>query len=221
MPCNPRHRTVPAPRRDLSDREALEAARGFAAVMATRRSIRDFVPGPVDHEIVRSAVAAAAGAPSGANMQPWRFVVVADRELKRRIREGAEAEERAFYESRASREWLQALEPLGTDWQKPHLEDAPFLIVVFEVHKGPGAPKPYYLKESVGIAVGFLLTALHHAGLATLTHTPSPMRFLNDILGRPPHERPFVVIPVGRAAPGAEVPDIPKKPLDEVLVWLG
>lgn len=221
MPCNPRHRTVPAPRRDLSDRDALEAAKRFAEAMSTRRTIREFATDPVDPEIVRTAIAAAATAPSGANVQPWRFVVVADPDLKRRIREGAEAEERAFYGSRASDEWLEALEPLGTDWRKPHLEDAPFLIVVFEVHRGPGEPKPYYLKESVGIAAGFLLAALHHAGLATLTHTPSPMRFLGEILDRPRHERPFVVIAVGRAAADAVVPDIVRKPLDEVLAWIG
>jgi iodotyrosine deiodinase len=221
MPCNLRHRTVPAPRRELSPDEGLGAVRRFAAAMATRRTIRDFATDPIDPEIIRAAVAAAATAPSGANAQPWRFVVVANPDLKRRIREGAEAEERAFYDSRASEEWLEALEPLGTDWRKPHLEDAPFVIVVFEVHKGPGEPRPYYVKESVGIAVGFLLAALHHAGLATLTHTPSPMRFLNEILGRPRHERPFVVIPVGRAAPDATVPDIGKKPLDQVMVWLG
>ncbi|HZD18867.1 MAG TPA: nitroreductase family protein [Actinomycetota bacterium] len=221
MSCNPRHRTVPAPRRDLTPAASLAAARSFRDTMATRRTIRDFSTEPVDPEILTSALAAAASAPSGANIQPWRFVVVTDPDLKRRIREGAEEEERAFYRSRASEEWLAALEPLGTDWRKPHLEDAPFVIVVFEVHKGDGAPKPYYAKESVGIAVGFLLAALHHAGLATLTHTPSPMRFLNEILGRPRHERPFVVIPVGRAAPGAEVPDIERKPLDEVVTWLG
>lgn len=221
MPCNPRHRTVPAPRRDLSPEESLAASATFRDTMATRRTIRDFSTEPVDAQVIRDALAAAAAAPSGANIQPWRFVVVTDPDLKRRIREGAEEEERAFYGSRASEEWLAALEPLGTDWRKPLLEDAPYVIVVFEVHKGGEAPKPYYVKESVGIAVGFLLAALHHAGLATLTHTPSPMRFLNEILDRPRHERPFVVIPVGRASPDAEVPDITRKPLDEVVTWLG
>lgn len=221
MPCNPRHRTVPAPRRDLAPDDALAASEAFRDTMATRRSIRHFSPEPVDPRTVANALAAAVSAPSGANVQPWRFVVVADPDLKRRIREGAEEEERAFYASRASEEWLAALEPLGTDWRKPHLEQAPLLIVVFEVRKGPDEPKPYYARESVGIAVGFLLAALHHAGLATLTHTPSPMRFLNEILGRPRHERPFVVIPVGRAAPGAEVPDMVKKPFDDVVTWLG
>lgn len=221
MTCDPRHRTVPAPRRDLAPGEALAAARAFVETMATRRSIRHFAPDPVDPELIRAAIVAAASAPSGANIQPWRFVVVTDPERKRLIREGAEREEREFYETRAPGEWLDALAPLGTDWRKPHLEEAPLLIVVFEVHKGEGEPKPYYAKESVGIAVGFLLAALHHAGLATLTHTPSPMRFLNEILGRPRNERPFVVIPVGRAASDAEVPDIARKPLDEVAVWQG
>lgn len=220
MTCDPRHRTVPAPRRDLAPDEALAAARAFLETMATRRSIRDFASDPVDPEVLRTAIAAAASAPSGANVQPWRFVVVTDPELKRRIREGAEKEERDFYESRASAEWLDALAPLGTDWRKPHLEAAPVLIVVFEVHKGEGEPKPYYGKESVGIATGLLLAALHHAGLATLIHTPSPMGFLGEILGRPRNERPFVVIPAGRAADDAEVPDIPRKPIDEVMVWL-
>ena len=216
MPRDPRHRTVPAPRRNLDP----DAARRFLETMSTRRSIRDLSTEPVPEETIRDAIAAAASAPSGANVQPWRFVVVADPELKRRIREGAEAEERAFYESRASAEWLDALAPLGTDWRKPFLEDAPYLIVIFEVHKGPGEPKPYYVKESVGIAVGFLLAALHHAGLATLTHTPSPMRFLNQILGRPRNERPFVLIPVGRPAEGAEVPDIERKSIEDVATWL-
>jgi hypothetical protein len=147
-------------------------------------------------------------------------VVVTDPELKRQIRAGAEAEERAFYTSRGAREWLEALEPLGTDWHKPHLEHAPFVIVVFELHRGRSTPTPYYVKESVGIAVGMLLASLHQAGLATLTHTPSPMKFLNQILGRPRHERPFAVIPVGVAAPDARVPDLHKKTVDEVTVWL-
>ena len=167
-------------------------------------------------------MATAATAPSGANLQPWRFVVVSDPEQKRRLRVGAEQEERAFYGSRASAEWLAALEPLGTDWRKPFLETAPYVIVVFEVHKGPHSPRPYYAKESVGIAVGLLLASLHQAGLATLTHTPSPMRWLNERLDRPAEERAFVVVPVGYAAEGATVPDIRRKPLEEVLIpWTG
>lgn len=220
MSCNPRHVTVPAPRLDLGSGESQARARAFYELMRRRRTVRDFSDRPVPLAVVRDAIAAACTAPSGANLQPWRFVVVSDPELKRRLREGAEAEERAFYSGRASDEWLHALEPLGTDWRKPFLEVAPYIVVVFEVHKGPSSPKPYYPKESVGIAVGFMLAALHHAGLATLTHTPSPMRWINRILGRPPEERAFVVVPVGYPADGAEVPDIRRKPLEESLIVL-
>ncbi len=164
------------------------------------------------------AIRAAASAPSGAHVQPWRFVVVTDRAVRRRLREAAEAEEREFYERRASSEWLEALGPLGTDASKPFLTDAPALIVVFEVHQGPTSPRPYYVKESVGIAVGFLLAALHRAGLSTLTHTPSPMKFLGEILGRPREERGFLVVPVGYPADDATVPRLERKPLDEVRV---
>lgn len=186
--------------------------------MEQRRTVRDFSPDPVPFELIQDAVATAATAPSGANLQPWRFVIVTDPAIKARLRAGAEQEERRFYGNRGSDEWLAALAPLGTDWRKPFLEIAPYLIVVFEVHKGPSSPKPYYVKESVGIAVGFLIAALHQAGLATLTHTPSPMRWLNEALGRPPEERPFVMIPVGWPAPGAQVPAIRRKELNEVLV---
>lgn len=188
--------------------------------MASRRSIRDFSAEPFDLELVRNALHVANSAPSGANVQPWHFVVVTDRAVKRRIREGAEKEEREFYASKASKRWRAALETLGTDPLKPHLEIAPVVVVVFEVHRSDVAPQPYYVKESVGIAVGFLLAALHHSGLATLTHTPSPMRFLNEILGRPRHERPYVVIPVGKAAAGARVPDIEKKVIEDVTTWI-
>ncbi|HEX6873520.1 MAG TPA: nitroreductase family protein [Micromonosporaceae bacterium] len=194
------------------------AARGFADRMATRRSVRHFAPTPVPDEVIDAAIRAAATAPSGANLQPWRFVVVTDPERKRRLRAAAEAEEREFYSRRASQEWLAALAPLGTDWQKPFLEVAPAVIVVFEVHQGPHTPKPYYVKESVGIAVGLLISALHLAGLATLTHTPSPMRFLNEVCERPPEERPYLVMPVGYPAPDATLPDITRKPLHEVMV---
>lgn len=210
--------TVAAPRFDLSPEESRRRAAEFADRMELRRTIRDFATTPVPMEVIEDAVRAAATAPSGANIQPWRFVVVTDPELKARIRVGAEEEEREFYERRASDEWLEALAPLGTDSDKPFLIDAPALIVVFEVHKGENEPRPYYVKESVGIAVGFLLAALHGAGLATLTHTPSPMKFLGEILGRPANERPYVLIPVGYPASGARVPDIHRKPLDEVLI---
>ncbi|NHA70310.1 nitroreductase family protein [Phycicoccus sp. CMS6Z-2] len=186
--------------------------------MATRRSVRDLAPDPVPLDAVRAAVRAAASAPSGANLQPWRFVLVTDPEVKRRIREGAEAEERDFYGRRAGAEWLSALAPLGTDADKPFLTTAPVLVVVLEVHRSDTEPRPYYAKESVGIAVGLLLAALHAAGLSTLTHTPSPMRWLPSILGRPENERPFVVVPVGHPAAGARVPDIARKPLAEVLL---
>ena len=211
--------TEPAPRGpDLTDAERVARARAFADRMRTRRTVRDLARDPVPLDAVREAVRAAASAPSGANVQPWRFVVVTDPAVRRRIREAAEAEEREFYGRRAGEEWLGALAPLGTGADKPFLETAPVLVVVLEVHASDTEPKPYYAKESVGIAVGLLLAALHEAGLATLTHTPSPMRFLTEVLGRPRNERPFVLVPVGLPAPGARVPAITRKPLDEVLV---
>jgi iodotyrosine deiodinase len=209
-----------APRSDWSVEEARARATAYLETMRTRRTIRDFSPELVPFDLIETAIAAAATAPSGANIQPWRFIVVSDAERKRRIREAAEAEEREFYQRRASAAWLEALAPLGTDWHKPFLEDAPYVIVVMEVHKGPSSPRPYYMKESVGIAVGMLLSALHHAGLATLTHTPSPMRFLNGLLDRPAEERPHLLVPVGYPAPDAQVPDITRKDLSEVLVRL-
>ncbi len=199
------------------------AARRFYEVMRQRRSVRDFSTRPIDLEAVRLAVAAACTAPSGANKQPWRYVLVTDPALKREIREGAEAEEREFYERRATPEWLADLAPLGTDTRKPFLETAPCLIVVFKLMKTDPDDhavqgRTYYVEESVGISVGLLLASLHHAGFATLTHTPSPMAFLARILGRPPHERPFLLIPVGHAAYHCRVPAISRKPLAEVLV---
>jgi iodotyrosine deiodinase len=204
--------------------ETSRRAREFLKELLRRRTVRDFSPDPIPMEAVDAAIEAAASAPSGANRQPWKFVVVRDPGTKRRIREAAEAEEREFYERRAPAEWLADLAPLGTDWRKPFLETAPCLIVVFRLDYEPvrladGTErhhKNYYVQESVGIAVGFLLAALHHAGLATLTHTPSPMLFLAEILGRPKHERPYLLVPVGYPAPDARVPDIVKKPLDEV-----
>ena len=205
----------------LSDEEAIRRTRDLADELHRRRTIRDFSDEPIPLEVVREAIRAAASAPSGANVQPWRFVMVTDPDRKRRLREGAEDEERHFYEKGASEEWLEALGPLGTDWRKPFLEIAPVVIAVFEVHRSETEPRPYYAKESVGLAVGILLAALHRAGLATLTHTPSPMKWINQVLDRPQHERPFLLIPVGRVAPGAMVPAISRKPLDEVLVELG
>jgi nitroreductase len=190
--------------------------------MARRRTVRDFSAEPVPIELIELAVATAGTAPSGANMQPWRFVVVRDPEIKRRIRAGAEEEERLSYGGRMPERWLRRLAPLGTDWHKPFLEIAPYLIAVFKIDSVvdplTGEREPtYYASESVGIAVGMLLTSLHNAGLATLTHTPSPMRFLSEILGRPRNEKPFVLIPVGYPADRAEIPDIDRKPLGAIL----
>ncbi|MCZ4119130.1 nitroreductase family protein [Streptomyces sp. H39-S7] len=212
--------TVPLHPHTVPAHEAEARSRAFHEVMASRRTVRDFSSQPIPQGVVEWAIRTAATAPSGANVQPWRFVVLTDPERKRVLREAAEAEEREFYERRASEEWLEALAPIGTDWHKPFLENAPAVIVVFEVHKGPGSPRPYYTKESVGIAVGLLLASLHQAGLATLTHTPSPMRFLNDVCDRPPEERASYVIPVGYPAEGARVPDIHRKDLDQVVVRL-
>lgn len=210
--------TIPYRPDRMAPRSMLRTVEAFADRMVQRRSVRDFSPRPLPDGVVEAAIRAAASAPSGANVQPWRFVVVTDPERKRELRLAAEVEERAFYTRRASTEWLEALAPLGTDWHKPFLETAPVVIVVFEVHQGPNTPKPYYVKESVGIAVGLLIAALHQAGLATLTHTPSPMRFLNRICGRPAEERPYLVMPVGYAADDARVPNLSRKPLDEVMV---
>jgi len=205
--------------RRLAPAEMTTRAAEFRAEIARRRSVRDFSPEPVPLDVVRDCIRAAATAPSGANKQPWTFVLVTDPDAKRRIREAAEKEEREFYGGRASERWLEDLAPLGTDASKPFLEQAPALIAVFAQKHGREADElHYYVNESVGIAVGFLLAALHHAGLATLTHTPSPMKFLRELLGRPDNERAYVLIPVGYPAPGCSVPDIAKKPLDQVLV---
>ncbi|WP_369202707.1 nitroreductase family protein [Streptomyces sp. PU-14G] len=212
--------TVPLRPMRVTARQAEERAETFHGLMERRRTVRDFDPRPLPEGVLEWAVRTAATAPSGAHVQPWRFVVLTDPERKRRLREAAEAEEREFYGRRASDEWLEALAPLGTDAHKPFLETAPAVIVVFEVHKGPHTPRPYYTKESVGIAVGFLLATLHQAGLATLTHTPSPMRFLNEVCERPAEERGAYVIPVGYPAPGARVPDLRRKPLEEVMIVL-
>jgi nitroreductase len=187
--------------------------------MSQRRSVRMFSNRPVSRETIEWIVRAAGTAPSGANKQPWRFVCVSDPALKREIREGAEAEEREFYERRANPEWLADLAPLQTDWRKEFLEIAPWLIVVFKLMRTDEGRQVYYVNESVGLAVGFLLAAIHHAGLVALTHTPSPMGFLTKILRRPERERPFLLIPVGYPAPDCVVPDIHRKRLEEILVW--
>jgi nitroreductase len=206
----------------LPEEEQLSRSRAFLGSMRRRRSVRHFSTDPVPYELVENAIATAATAPSGAHQQPWTFVVVSDPKLKRAIRDAAEEEERRSYESRMPDAWLEALRPLGTDWRKPHLEVAPYLIVVFEQAYGFGADggkvKHYYVRESVGIAVGILLASLHEAGLATLTHTPSPMGFLHEILGRPVNERPYVLVPVGYPLQGCTVPALDRKPLGEVLV---
>jgi len=206
----------------LTPDEQRHRVSNFYNLLRRRRTVRDFSPEPVPLEIIELAIATAGTAPSGANMQPWRFVVVRDAEVKKRIREAAEAEERASYGGRMPERWLRRLAPLGTDWHKPFLEVAPYLIVVFRIDylidEETGETEPsYYAAESVGIATGMLLAALHNAGLATLTHTPSPMRFLNEILKRPKNEKPFVLIPVGYPTDGAEVPDIQRKPLNEII----
>jgi nitroreductase len=200
--------------------EQRRRAREFLDEIRRRRTVRHFSDRPVPREVLDDCIAAAATAPSGANKQPWTFVLVTDPELKSRIRRAAEKEEHAFYGGRAPERWLNDLKPFGTDEHKPYLEIAPALIVVFAQKHGPpeADERHYYVQESVGIAVGFLLAALHHAGLATLTHTPSPMGFLAEVLERPANERAFVLIPVGYPADDAEVPDIGKKPLSEVLV---
>jgi iodotyrosine deiodinase len=206
----------------LSDEEQLARSRTFLERMRERRTVREFSPEPIPDELIENAVATAGTAPSGAHQQPWTFVVVSDPDVKTRIRAAAEEEERRSYESRMPDEWLEALRRLGTDWRKPHIEDAPRLIVVFEQAYGfrPDGTKikHYYVKESVGIAVGLLLASLHQAGLATLTHTPSPMGFLLETLGRPENERPYVLIPVGYPAPGCSVPDLERKALGEFLI---
>jgi len=203
------------------DGDALKAAEAFRRTVARRRSIRHFSSKPVDRRIIESIIAAAGTAPSGANKQPWRFVVIGDADTKRRVREAAENEERAFYEHRASSDWLDDLAPLQTGPEKPFLEDAPWLIVVFKLMRDdrPDAvnDRVYYVNESVGIATGLLLAAAQHAGLATLTHTPSPMGFLRRLLQRPKYERPYLLIPIGWPAEGCTVPDITRKPLGEIL----
>lgn len=204
--------------------EMRRRAESFHEEMVRRRTVRHFCDRPVPRDIIERCLMTAVSAPSGANMQPWHFVVVSDRDIKRRIREAAEKEERAFYRERAPQEWLDALAPLGTDENKPFLEVAPYLIVVFVQRYGlsPGGAKVkhYYAQESVGLATGLLIAALHTAGLATLTHTPSPMAFLGDILGRPESERPFLILVAGYPAPDAKVPVIRKKGLDEIATFV-
>jgi iodotyrosine deiodinase len=209
-----------------SDEERIRRASAFYDGIKTRRTCREFAGTPVPHEVIKSALLAAGTAPSGANHQPWHFAVISSPDKKRALREAAEAEEREFYAGKASQEWIDALAPLGTDEVKPYLEIAPYLIVIFGQRRGglhPGDDKQnYYVNESVGIATGFLIAALHDAGLATLTHTPNPMKFLNEICERPSNEKPVMVLVVGYPAPDATVPlhATIKKPLEQISSWL-
>ena len=211
-------------REPLDDGERIDRARAFAQELARRRSVRDFASTPVPRAVIEACLQAAGTAPSGANQQPWRFVAVADAAIKQRIREAAETEEREFYAHRAPQEWLDALAALGTDAEKGFLQSAPWLIGIFYERFGLDAQgkkyKRYYPNESVGIATGLLIAALHRAGLATLRHTPSPMGFLNAILGRPRNEMPYLLLVVGHAAKDCRVPDIQRLPLDAYATFL-
>lgn len=204
-----------------AESEMQRRASQFYEEIKRRRTVRDFSTKSVPVELIEQCIAAAGTAPNGANLQPWHFAIVSSANVKKAIREKAEAEERQFYQGRAPDAWLEALHPLGTDEHKPFLETAPHLIVIFGesyAYDSQGNKiKNYYVNESVGIATGFLIAALHHAGLATLTHTPSPMKFLNEILERPAQERPFLVLVVGYPAPEAQVPKIRKKTLNEIV----
>lgn len=203
--------------------EMKRRAEEFYELMDRRRSIRDFSDEPVPKELIETAIRTASTAPSGAHRQPWRFVVVGDPEIKRKIRIAAEAEEKKSYEKRMPDEWLEALAPLGTTWEKPFLETVPWIVVAFEELYGfyPDGRKKknYYVRESVGLACGLFIASLHTMGLCTLTHTPSPMGFLRDILGRPQNERPYILFPVGYPAADVQVPDITRKSLDEVILF--
>ena len=218
---SPRYTPVPLDFERLDPEDALARSREFTATMEARRSVRLFSAEPVPRELIDNALTVAGTAPSGAHQQPWTFAVVSDPETKAKLRDAAEKEERDFYERRATDEWKEAIEPIGTDWVKTHITDAPYVIVVFEQPWRPGPNgtkiKHYYVRESVGIAVGFLLAALQVSGLCALTHTPSPMGFLRELLDRPENERPFILIPVGYPADDAVVPDLSRKPLDEIV----
>lgn len=207
-----------------SDTDMTRAARAFFETMSTRRTVRHFSSQPVPRELIEQALLTAGSAPSGANLQPWQFVVVTDPALKTRLRVEAEREEREFYEHRAPQEWLDALAPLGTDADKPFLETAPVLIAIFgfkhSLMSDGRRVKNYYVPESVGIATGLLIAALHQAGLATLTHTPSPMGFLNELLGVPRDGKPMILLVVGHPAADCQVPRISRKPLDQIARFL-
>ena len=218
------HDTIPLAFEGVAPDESRARLEAFATRLRKRRTVRDFSAEPVPRDIIEQAILAAGSAPSGANQQPWTFVAISDPHVKSRIRAAAEEEEKAFYSGRAGEEWLEALAPLGTDWEKPFLGTAPWLIAIFMQRWGLGADgkrqKHYYALESVGIAVGFLIAALREAGLATLTHTPSPMGFLNDICGRPENEKAIVLLVVGKPAEGCRVPAIAKKPLEQIARFI-
>jgi nitroreductase len=221
------YRPLPLPDRvALPDAHSLAAARAFRDYMRKRHTVRDFAPTPVDRAVIEACIETAGSAPSGANHQPWFFAAISNLGLKSQIRAAAEEEERAFYEGGAGDEWLKALEPIGTGVAKPHLEVAPWLIVIFAQRYGMTKSgtryKNYYVPESVGIATGFLIAALHHAGLSCLTHTPNPMKFLNDLCGRPESEKPVMILATGIAAETATVPEVAKikKPLADILTVL-
>jgi len=203
--------------------ESLRSAQTFHDQMQTRRTTRHFSTDPVPRALIEWAIRTAGSAPSGAHQQPWTFVAVSDAETKRRIREASEKEEQAFYNGRAPQEWIEALAPLGTDEHKAHLTDAPWVVVLFRqaygVNPDGGKRTYYYTPESCGIAAGFFIAAVHLMGLVTLTHTPSPMGFLGDLLERPAQEKAMLVMPVGYPAAGAQVPDLHRKPLDQIAVW--
>ena len=213
---------IPLEHQPLTAEESQTRSQQFHQDMDKRRSCRYFTDEPVAKEVIENIIKTAASAPSGAHKQPWTFVAIQNPSVKKQIRKAAEKEEKEFYEHRATDEWLEDLAPIGTDWQKPFLETAPWLIVVFKKtwNDGPsGKSKNYYVQESVGIACGFLIAAIHQAGLVTLTHTPSPMNFLADILKRPDNEKPFLLLPVGQPAADATVPDLTRKGLEEMSVW--
>ncbi len=220
----PRSQFSPLPFHEYPIADMRQRADDFYVELKRRRTVRDFSDRPVPRDIIETCIRTAGTAPSGANQQPWHFAVISDPDIKRQIRLAAEEEERAFYSGRASGEWLDALEHLGTDASKPFLETAPYLIVIFAQRYGldekDGKVKHYYVNESVGIATGMLISALHHAGLATLTHTPSPMGFLSTILQRPANERPFLILVCGYPAKETQVPNIGKKSLEEIASFL-
>lgn len=217
------HPFIPYRPRRLGAEEMRRRAEAFYEQLDGRRSVRYFSADPVPRHLIETAIRSASTAPSGAHRQPWRFVVVGDPEIKRKIRIAAEAEEKKSYEERMPDEWLEALAPLGVDWRKPFLEIVPWIVVVFEelfgIDGDGNKRKNYYVRESTGIACGLFIAALHNMGLATLTHTPSPMGFLRDILGRPRNEKPYILFPIGYPAADAEVPDLRRKSLDEVAIW--